>query len=231
MDNSFFRSLYSKKSIKEMQDKINLMGLTDKYNPVIILNIRIFTSLIIFFMVLYIIDFGYIFAPILTFLYFIFFKKLFLDTKIRQREIELEQESIHFFEVLTLSLETGRNLESALTITTSNIDSEISDVFKEALRGIKYGKSLTECLQNMQKYIPSEAINNIIISLTHANIYGNSIIDTLNTQIDYIREKRVLETKAEISKVPIKISVVSVLFFVPLILLIILAPVLLTYIN
>lgn len=231
MDNSFFRSLYSKKSIREMQDKINLMGLTDKYNPIIILNLRIFTSLIIFFMVLYIIDFGYIFAPIITFLYFIFFKKLFLDTKIRQREIELEQESIHFFEVLTLSLETGRNLESALTITTSNIDSEISSEFKEALRGIKYGKSLTECLQNMQKYIPSEAINNIIISLTHANIYGNSIIDTLNTQIDYIREKRVLETKAEISKVPIKISVVSVLFFVPLILLIILAPVLLTYIS
>ena len=231
MDNSFFRSLYSKKSINEIQDKINLMGLNDKYNPVSILNLRIFTSLIIFFMVLYIIDFGYIFAPIITFLYFIFFKKLFLDTKIRQREIELEQESIHFFEVLTLSLETGRNLESALTITTSNIDSEISSVFKEALRGIKYGKSLTECLQNMQKYIPSEAINNIIISLTHANIYGNSIIDTLNTQIDYIREKRVLETKAEISKVPIKISVVSVLFFVPLILLIILAPVLLTYIN
>lgn len=231
MDNSFFRSLYSKKSINEIQDKINLMGLTDKYNPISILNLRIFTSLIIFFMVLYIIDFGYIFAPIITFLYFIFFKKLFLDTKIRQREIELEQESIHFFEVLTLSLETGRNLESALTITTSNIDSEISSVFKEALRGIKYGKSLTECLQNMQKYIPSEAINNIIISLTHANIYGNSIIDTLNTQIDYIREKRVLETKAEISKVPIKISVISVLFFVPLILLIILAPVLLTYIN
>ena len=231
MDNSFFRSLYSKKSIKEIQDKINLMGLTDKYNPISILNLRIFTSLIIFFMVLYIIDFGYIFAPIITFLYFIFFKKLFLDTKIRQREIELEQESIHFFEVLTLSLETGRNLESALKITTKNIDSEISSEFKEALRGIKYGKSLTECLQNMQKYIPSEAINNIIISLTHANIYGNSIIDTLNTQIDYIREKRVLETKAEISKVPIKISVVSVLFFVPLILLIILAPVLLTYIN
>ena len=231
MENSFFRSLYSKKSINEIQDKINLMGLTDKYNPISILNLRIFTSLIIFFMVLYIIDFGYIFAPIITFLYFIFFKKLFLDTKIRQREIELEQESIHFFEVLTLSLETGRNLESALTITTSNIDSEISSEFREALRGIKYGKSLTECLQNMQKYIPSEAINNIIISLTHANIYGNSIIDTLNTQIDYIREKRVLETKAEISKVPIKISVISVLFFVPLILLIILAPVLLTYIN
>ena len=34
MDNSFLRNLYSKKSIKEMQDKINLMGLSEKYNPI-----------------------------------------------------------------------------------------------------------------------------------------------------------------------------------------------------
>ena len=231
MKKSFLEGIYSQKTINDMQKKIDYLGTNNKYNAITLLNLRIFTSLIIFFVVLYISDFGYIFAPIISFLSFIFFKKIFLDSKIKKRIIDLEQESIHFFEVLTLSLETGRNLESALKITTKNIDSEISSEFKEALRGIKYGKSLTECLQNMQKYIPSEGINNIIISLTHANIYGNSIIDTLNTQIDYIREKRVLETKAEIAKVPIKISVVSVLFFVPLILLIILSPVLLTYIN
>ena len=61
---------------------------------------------------------------------FIFFKKLFLDAKIRQREIELEQESIHFFEVLTLSLETGRNLTEAIDVTTSSVDGILSDEFK-----------------------------------------------------------------------------------------------------
>lgn len=227
----FFEGLYSHKSLEEMKKKIDFLGSDCKYNAVTLLNLRILTSLILFFVVLYIFDFGYIVAPIITFIYFISFKKIFLDFKIKKRIVILEQDSIHFFEVLTLSLETGRNLESALNITVKNIDSEISNEFKEALRGVKYGKSLTECLQNMQKFIPSEGINNIIISLTHANIYGNSIIDNLYTQIDYIREKRILETKAEIAKVPIKISVVSVLFFVPLILLIILAPVLLTYIK
>ena len=44
-------------------------------------------------------------------------------------------------------------------------------------------------------------------------------------------EKRKLEVKAEISKVPIKISVISVFFFVPLVLLIILAPVLIGYLG
>ena len=41
MDNSFFRSLYSKKSINEIQDKINLMGLNDKYNAIRVLNLRL----------------------------------------------------------------------------------------------------------------------------------------------------------------------------------------------
>ena len=81
----------------------------------------------------------------------------------------------------------------------------------------------------MQERIPSETINNIILSLTQSNLYGNSIIDNLYSQIDYLREKRKLEVKGRISKVPIYISVISVLFFVPLLLLIILGPVILNY--
>ena len=40
-----------------------------------------------------------------------------------------------------------------------------------------------------------------------------------------------METKAIISKIPIKISIISVLFFVPLILIIILGPVVLQFIS
>ena len=83
----------------------------------------------------------------------------------------------------------------------------------------------------MQKRIPSENVNNIILSLTQANLYGNSIINNLYGQIDYLREKRKLEVKGKISKVPVLISVISVLFFIPLLLMIILGPILLDYIG
>ena len=49
--------------------------------------------------------------------------------------------------------------------------------------------------------------------------------------IDYLREKRKLEVKGKISKVPVLISVISVLFFIPLLLMIILGPILLDYIG
>ena len=61
--------------------------------------------------------------------------------------------------------------------------------------------------------------------------YGSSIISTMYNQIDYLREKRKMEIKAQMSKIPTKISVISVFFFIPLILLIILGPVLLSFIG
>ena len=72
---------------------------------------------------------------------------------------------MHFFEILTLSLETGRNLEEALNVTISNIDGSLSSEFKEAIRETKFGKSLKEALVDLQRKIPSENINNIILSV------------------------------------------------------------------
>ena len=136
-----------------------------------------------------------------------------------------------FFEILTLSLETGRNLQEAFSVTIESSNGVIVDEFREVLREVQYGKSLTEAMRDMTRFIPSDTINNIINSLTDANIYGGSIIDSLYTQLDYLREKRKDLVKEEISKVPIKISIISVFFFIPLILLIILGPLLLSYLG
>ena len=81
----------------------------------------------------------------------------------------------------------------------------------------------------MKKRIPSETINNAILNMVESNLFGSSIVDSMNNQIDYLREKQMLDVKAEINQLPTKVSIISVVFFVPIMLLIILAPVLLDY--
>lgn len=225
------RSIYSKRQIKRINDKINLLGVSSKYSTLSFLNIRLITSIMIFLFILINYKYGYIFSIVITILYYYFFEKVLLDAKINERRRKLDIEAIYFFEVLTLSLQTGRNLAEAIAITINSVDSELSLEFKEALRQTKFGKSLSESLTDMQSKIPSDNINNIILALTQANIYGSSIIDTMYNQVDYLREKRKMEVKAMISKVPTKISIISVFFFIPLILLIILGPALITYIG
>ena len=143
---------------------------------------------------------------------------LFFDRKIKKRTQKLEREGLYFFEVLALSIESGNNLINALNVTSNSIESDLSFEFKETMREVSYGKSLEESLDNLKKRIPSDTINNIVLNIKESNLFGNSIIDTLYNQIDYIREKIMLETRAEISKLPLKISIISVLFFVPLLL-------------
>ncbi len=229
--NLFLRNLFNKKRLKKIDDKICLLGVSSKYTAESFLFIKIITSVVIFLIIFMEFRYGYILAIVISIVYYSLFDKFVLDNKIKERSKKLDNEGIYFFEVLTLSLQTGRNLGEALNVTTSSIDSELSREFKEALRETKYGKSLSESLADMQKYIPSDNINNIILTLTEANMYGSSIIDTMYEQVDYLREKRKMEVKSAIAKIPTKISVISVFFFIPLLLLIILGPVLLKYLG
>ena len=226
-----FKKIFNKRTIKRIEDKVNLLGTSSKYDAVTLLSTRFVTSIFFFVLIFSMSDYGYIFATIFVVVYYFLFEYVMLDSKIKKREKNINNEAIYFFEVLTLSLQTGRNLAEAIEITVNSVDGELSLEFKEALRQTGFGKSLTESLNDMQKKIPSDSINNIILALTQANIYGSSIISTMYNQIDYLREKRKMEIKAQISKIPTKISVISVFFFIPLILLIILGPVLLNYIG
>lgn len=224
-------SIYGKKTISRIEKKINLLGVSSKYTPERFLNMRLITMIFFFVLIFSTFDYGYIMGIVFVILYYYLFEWVLLDEKIKKRTFKLNIEAIYFFEVLTLSLQTGRNLMEAISITVNSSDSELSLEFKKALREIKYGKSLNESLADMQKYIPSDSINNIIIALTQTNIYGSNIIDTLYNQVDYLREKRIMEVKTRISKIPTKISIISVFFFIPLILLIILGPTVISYLG
>ena len=231
MKNELSRKIYNTKTIKKMEKRIKLLGVSSKMDAITFLNLRLFTSIILFFITIYIFNLGYVLGPIINIIYYYLCSYLLISKPIKKRTSKLEKEAMHFFEVLTLSLETGKNLNEAFIVTVNTVDNELSNQFKEALREVKYGKSLTEALVSIQQNIPSETINNTILTLTQADVFGNSVVDTMYNQIDYLREKRKLEVKASISKVPIKISVISVLFFVPLILLLILSPILISYLK
>ena len=225
----FIKKIYSRNYVNKMDKKIKLLGSNSNINVYDLLIYRLITSVMLFCVCLYFFKYGYVIAPLGTVIYYNLFNEVFVYGKVNRRNIILEKEAMHFFEVLTLSLETGRNLAEAIEVTTSNVEGVLSNEFKEAIREVSFGKSLSEALNDMQERIPSDTINNVILSLTQSNLYGNSIIENLYAQIDYLREKRKMEVKGRIAKVPVLISVISVLFFVPLLLILILGPVVLEY--
>lgn len=226
---SFINRIYREKDIKKIDAKINQFGVSKKFTTEYFMNFRLFTSMIVFVVLFIFADFGALIAPVATVLWYILVGYFMIDKPLKKRERKLDNEAYYYFEVLTLALESGRNLENAIKMACKYIDSEISSEFRETIKQVNFGKSLTESLSVMSTRIPSLTINNIILNMEQSNLFGNSIIETMYNQLDFLKDKQIMDIKAQINKIPNKISIFSVLFFIPLILLIILGPVLIDF--
>lgn len=223
-------TIYRREDIDKIDAKINLFGINRKYSTSSFLNIRFFTSILVFLIFFFFFNNGFILAPIFTAAYYYLITYLLIEKPLKERGRKLEHEAFYYFEVLTLSLESGRNLEMAIDSACKNINSQMSSEFSETLYQVKFGKSLSEALDEMRFRIPSESVNNIILNVMQSSLFGNSILQTMYYQLDYLRDKQIMDIKAEISKIPTKISIFSVLFFVPIVLVLILAPLVLEFI-
>jgi len=231
MRNNVAYKIYREKTINKINSKVKLLGSYSTIDALTFLNMRLILTIFVFVIVLIFSKYGYILAPFIAVLFYVVIEKVFLDYQIGVRAKKLEKEALFFFEVFSLTLESGRNLKNALQLTAQNIDSELSMEFKKTLAEVNLGKSLNESLEDMKMRIPSDTINNTILNMIQSNTFGSSIINSINNQIDYLREKQMLYVKSEIAKLPTKVSVISVVFFIPIMLIIILAPVLIAYLT
>ena len=227
----FIRKLFREKDIEKIDEKIKMLGSWVKFDALTFIFLRLVTTLLVLLLFTYILSVGYIFAPFVAIVYYYLFYYILIESKIKRRIKKIDKEALDFFEILTLTLESGRNLENALEITCFNIDSELSNEFKKTLFEMKFGKSLVEALDDMKKRIPSESINNIILNITQTSIFGSSILDTMYNQIEFLRDKQILEIKEQINKIPNKISIISVIFVLPIILLLILGPIFINFLG
>ena len=67
--------LYRDKTIDNIDKKIKLLGINYKCSPYTFMNIRILSSIFIFFVIIYCIDFCYILSPFVVYLYYTFLKE------------------------------------------------------------------------------------------------------------------------------------------------------------
>ncbi len=222
--------IYLKKDVDSINKKINMLGNT-RIDAVTFISLRILSTILFALFLVLFTNISYMFIPLFVIIFYFGYYHIFITKRLRKREEKLDREALYFFEVLTLTLESGKNLQNSLELTCKNVKNELSLEFERSLKEVYVGKTLIEALSDMQKRIPSENINNIIMNIMQTNYFGNSIISTMNNQVDYLREKQILDIRGQINKIPNKVSIVSVLFIVPLILLLVLGPYIVSFIS
>ena len=210
---------------KRLQKKLDLLGY--RINAKTVIMFKFISSIILFFLLLFVSKVGYVLAPIITIIYYFLVEYLFIDLAIYKRGIRLEEEALEFFNVFALSLKGGRNVKKAIQISTDIVDSELSLEFRKVLRDLKVGKSLEEALMLLESRIHSDRINNILINIREANRFGNDISDSIEKQLSLINEKNEKNIIKRYKVVPLYLTIISISFtFIMLSVLIILSMIL-----
>ena len=178
------RKIYRYKTITKYQEKAKMLGYQDTSKVVFsFLNKRLLFTFLLFCFVLLFSSYSYPVAPIVSILFYNLYAYFYFDYRIIERGKSLERDAIYFFEVLTLSLESGKNLVQSLKLTTSCIDSELSNEIKYALKEMEYGKSFYEAFTILRKKMPSDIIQNVILSITESYVSGESITSVSYTHL------------------------------------------------
>lgn len=219
---SVSEKLYLKSTIKRINYKVRLID--SKINIYIFLNLRLFISLVIFGLTIYLTK-NVLLALLLIVPLYIIIEYFVFDTKIKKRNELLEQELVFYLDMLIISYSATLNFKKALEITTENVDSNISKEFKKVLKEINLGKTSNEALTNMINRIDSNNIKNILFNIKETITYGNNPLSILKEQREYLNKVILINAKYHISKLPLKIITILVLLFIPLIILFLFAPI------
>lgn len=220
--------LYPSNLLNYIAQKGQLTG--KKINHALFLDCQLVISVLLYIiLILFNVNFLLAAGVVIAMAYMMYY--IIIKRPIIIRTTKLEKDSIIFFEALTLSLASGANLETAIKVSTDNIENSVSYEFKKVLLDLKFGKTLQEGLNDLSSRVPSPAIKNTITNIHQSITLGTDLINSLYRQIDYLQAKHINDIKRRASTVPLKISIISVMIFIPMITLLVLGPVIINYLK
>jgi len=202
--------IINNKMYKRIEKKISLANLSIK--PMVFIYIRLFTVIGIFIVLLLSNQYGYIFGPLFAILTYYLFEYICLDRSIIERMEILEKDALEYFPVFLNIFKNGKNIKNALEKTNDIVDNELTKEFNVVLDNVNLGKSLDEALLSVSKRTPSIMVNNIITDLTESNRLGNNIDNSINMQLDLIKEKRNKDLITDLRIIPFRIVILFILF-------------------
>ncbi len=216
------KKIYRRKTIKRVKNKINLLG-EDKIDINIFLISRLVLTLLLFLVLLFF-KIGIIISPIISLIFYISYEYILLDIKVKRKINVLEEEAPYFLGILNATLKVTNSFKIALELTVKNLKSNLSKEFSRVLKENELGKSMVNCLTDMQKRIPSNSIKNFLLNICETLKAGGDLQQTLDKEIELLQEKQIMKIKTHVAKIPVKFGILTILLIVPVIFLIIYGP-------
>lgn len=149
---------------------------------------------------------------------------LWLDGLRRSRQAHIRRALPDMLDMLTISVEAGLGFDMALAKLIRTTSGPLAEEFARMLNEVRAGVARRDALRNMGTRTDVPELNNFIMAMVQADVFGVSIANILRSQAGEMRTRRRQNAEEAAQKAPVKMVFPIIVCILPSTMLVIMGP-------
>jgi len=152
---------------------------------------------------------------------------MILKSKIQRRQLSIKRAFPDTLDLLLICVESGMSIESALRKVSDEIGSQSVALAEEltlTMAELSFLQDRRQAYENLGKRTDLEGVRSVCMALQQAERYGTPLSQMLRTMAQENRDMRMAEAEKKAAGLPPKLTVPMILFFLPVLFVVILGP-------
>jgi tight adherence protein C len=152
---------------------------------------------------------------------------IFISNLIQRRQKSIARAFPDSLDLLLICVQAGMSIESAMNKVATEIGSrslELAEEFSLTTAELSYLQERRLAFENLGKRTGLPAVRAVGTSLTQAERYGTAVSQALRVLAKESRDMRMAEAEKKAAALPPKLTVPMILFFLPVLFIVILGP-------
>jgi tight adherence protein C len=152
---------------------------------------------------------------------------LFLRNQISKRQLSIKRAFPDALDLLLICVESGMSVEMAFRRVSVEIGSQsvaLAEEFTLTTAELSYLQDRKMAYENLAKRTGLDGVKSVCLALQQAERYGTPLGQTLRVMAQENRDMRMAEAEKKAAALPPKLTVPMILFFLPVLFVVILGP-------
>ena len=159
---------------------------------------------------------------------------LYVRQRIKNRQLAIREGFPHALDLMQVAIQAGLGFDAALAKVGEELQAahrSLAEEFMVVVLELRAGKPRELVLQDLALRTGVEEIQSFQTVMLQSIRYGTSISEALEVYAAEMRHKRMMHAEEMANKMPVKMSVVMVVFLLPTMFLIFLGPVFIRFVR
>ena len=152
---------------------------------------------------------------------------MFLQNRIEKRKLSIRRAFPDTLDLLLICVESGMSIEAAFKKVSEEVGSQSVALAEEltlTMAELSYLPDRRMAYENLAKRTDLDGVKSVCMALQQAERYGTPLGTTLRTMAQENRDMRMSEAEKKAAGLPPKLTVPMILFFLPVLFVVILGP-------